>query len=263
MSGIVTISDNQAAKLAAFSEEFETATPQQILRWALETYGDRLTMATAFGPEGCSIIAMLAALRDETGITPDIFNLDTGYQFPQTLSLKNKIEKKYSLSIRLVSAPESVADMEKRFGGPIYGTNPDQCCHIRKVVPLSTALAGFDAYITAVRRDQTPERAGIPVVGFDPRNNIVKISPLVNWTKDDVWEFIKANDVPTNLLHEQGYASIGCWPCTRPVQEGEDERSGRWQGTEKRECGLHLHSHAVAPGNSTPANGLISHTSKS
>jgi phosphoadenosine phosphosulfate reductase len=246
MSGLATVSDNQVADLAALSQEFESATPQQILRWALETYGDRVTMATAFGPEGCSIIAMLAQLRDEIGIVPDIFNLDTGYQFPQTLSLKSKIEKKYSLPIRLVSAPESVADMEKRFGGPIYGTNSDECCNIRKVVPLSDALAGFDAYITAVRRDQTPERAGIPIIGFDPRNNKVKISPLVNWTKEDVWNFIKANGVPTNLLHEQGYASIGCWPCTRPVKEGEDERSGRWQGTEKRECGLHLHSHTVA-----------------
>jgi phosphoadenosine phosphosulfate reductase len=246
--------------LEHLSDRFEAASPREILRWALETYGERLTMATAFGAEGCALIALLAGLRDETGLTPDIFNLETGYQFPQTLALKNRIEKKYDLPIRFVSNSESVAEMEARFGGPIYGSDPNECCHLRKVLPLRNALSGFDAYITAVRRDQTPERAGIPIIGFDPRHNIVKISPLANWTKDQVWDFIEENDVPTNPLHAQGFASIGCWPCTRAVEHGEDERAGRWADSDKRECGLHLHSHDTTPGRSTPGTGLTAQT---
>ena len=190
MKSASTVVENGAKKpdlnLEHLSDKFEAASPREILRWALETYGEKLTMATAFGAEGCALIAMLAAMRDETGITPDVFNLETGYQFPQTLALKNRIEKKYALPIRFVSNPESVTEMEARLDGPIYGRDPDRCCHLRKVLPLRDALAGFDAYITAVRRDQTPERAGIPIIGFDPRHGIVKISPLANWTREQV-----------------------------------------------------------------------------
>ena len=249
-----------------FSElnaRFETASPLEILRWALETYGDKLTMATAFGAEGCVLIAMLAGLRDETGVAADIFTLDTGYQFPQTLALKSKLEKRYELSIRVIYPAETPAQAEARLGGPPCLKEPDVCCYNRKVAPLAQALQGYDAYSTAVRRDQTPERENIPIIGFDPRHIIVKIAPLANWTKDDVWNYIRENDVPTNILHEQGFASIGCWPVTRPVQDGEDERDGRWAGSEKRECGLHLHSHLPVSGQSTPAQSLNGHTSNS
>jgi phosphoadenosine phosphosulfate reductase len=233
------------------STRLESASPIEIVRWAMETFSEKLTFATAFGAEGCTIVDMIARLRDEfaqtgRGITPDIFNLDTGYQFPQTLALKSRLEKKYDLSIRFVRPAETPAEAEARLGGPPCLKEPDVCCHQRKVVPLSEALRGFSAYITAVRRDQTPERAGIPIIGFDPRHAILKISPLANWTKDDVWAYIRAHDVPTNPLHEQGFSSIGCWPVTRPVRADEDERAGRWAGSEKRECGLHLHSHAVS-----------------
>ncbi|MBV9467846.1 MAG: phosphoadenylyl-sulfate reductase [Abitibacteriaceae bacterium] len=228
------------AELQRISDSFETATPQEILRWAIETYRDKLTMATAFGAEGCCLIAMIADIRDETGITPDIFNLDTGYQFPQTLALREKMQQKYGIPIRFVQAKETVQEMEARFGGPIYKTDSDQCCRIRKVVPLKDAVQGFDAWITAIRRDQTPERATAPIVGPEPKFNLVKINPLANWSKQQVWDYIKANGVPTNPLHEQGFPSIGCWPCTRPVAAGEDDRAGRWAGTAKRECGLHL-----------------------
>lgn len=227
------------------SERLESASPFEIVRWALETFGDKLTMATAFGAEGCTIIDMLARLRDESGIAADVFNLDTGYQFPQTLALKNKLEKKYSLPIRVVRPDETPAEAEARLGGSPCLKEPDVCCYKRKVVPLQKALAGFDAYMTAVRRDQTPEREAIPIVGFDPRHNIVKIAPLANWTKEDVWRYVEEYGVPTNILHEQGYSSIGCWPVTRPTADGEDERAGRWAGSEKRECGLHLHDHSL------------------
>lgn len=231
------------SELALLNSRFEAATPQEILAWALEKFGPRLTMATAFGAEGCVLIAMLSEIKERIGISPDIFNLDTGYQFPQTLALKEKLEKTYNLAIRFVRPTETVEEMETRLNGPIYQSNPDLCCNLRKVLPLRSALAGFSAYITAIRRDQTPERSGIPIIGYDPRHGILKLSPLANWTKDDVQSFIKTHDVPMNILYQQGFTSIGCWPCTRPTRDGEDERAGRWAETEKRECGLHLHQY--------------------
>lgn len=245
--------------LSRHSREFEYATPQEILRWALITFGDKLTMATAFGAEGCAIIAMLSQLRDETGIAPDVFNLDTGYQFPETLALREELIEKYHIPIRFVGAAQSVEEMEAEHNGPIYGSDPNACCHIRKVVPLRDALQGFSAYITAIRREQTPERAASPIIGVDNKfAHIVKINPLANWTRTQVWDFIAQNDVPTNPLHAQGFPSIGCWPCTRAVADGEDERSGRWAGTDKRECGLHLGADGKLTRTSRPAKSLAS-----
>ena len=225
--------------LARKSAELEGQEPQEILRWALNEYGSGLTMATAFGAEGCSLIAMLAQLRDETGIAADIFNLDTGYQFAQTLDLRERMQKRYGLPIRLVSNVETVKEMEARFGGPIYKTQPEECCRLRKIVPLADAVQGFEAWISAIRRDQTPERADQPLVGPDLRYPLVKVNPLANWSKERVWQFIRDNNVPYNPLHDVGFPSIGCYPCTRPVQSGQDDRAGRWDGT-KRECGLHV-----------------------
>lgn len=218
----------------------ESASPQEILRWALQTYGSKLTMATAFGAEGCVLLDMLAKLRDETGLAGDIFNLDTGYQFPQTLALRAKIEKKYGYAIRSIQPSPEAKNTLGPAGEPLYKTDPNLCCYLRKVAPLDQAVAGYDAWITAIRRDQTPERAATAIVGPDPQFPLVKINPLANWTKEQVWEYIRAHDVPYNPLYEQGFPSIGCWPCTKPAAPGQDERAGRWSGTEKRECGLHL-----------------------
>ena len=228
-------------ELQRISAEFESAPPETILRWTLNHFGVRLTMATAFGAEGCCLLDMIAKLRDELGVAPDIFNLETGYQFPQTLALRSRIEKKYGLKIRLVSSQETTKEMEARFGGPIYKSQPNQCCHLRKVLPLRDAVQGFDAWITAIRREQTPERSVTAIVGPDPKFDfLTKVSPLANWTRQQVWDYIHANGVPYNPLHDQGFPSIGCWPCTRQVEAGGDERAGRWAGSEKRECGLHL-----------------------
>lgn len=222
----------------------EAATPAEILRWAVETYGDKLTMATGFGAEGCVLIDMLAKIRDEIGIFPDVFNLDTGYQFGQTLALKAQLEKKYGIAIRAVQPDAGILAAEARSkiesGGPLYKSDPNACCYWRKVVPLASAVEGFEAWITAIRRDQTPERASALIVGPDNKFPLVKINPLANWTKEQVWNYIKENDVPYNPLHDQNFPSIGCWPCTKPVAPSEDDRAGRWAGTEKRECGIHL-----------------------
>ena len=222
----------------------ESATPQQILHWAVQTYGEKLTMATAFGAEGCVLLDMLGKIRDEIGVAPDVFNLDTGYQFAETLELKARIEAKYGLKIRAIAPDEVIESLETQsqaeHSAPLYKTDPNLCCYARKVLPLSGAVEGFSAWITAIRRDQTPSRANAPILGWDDQFPLVKINPLANWSKAQVWDYARENDVPTNPLHNQGFPSIGCWPCTRAVKDGEDDRAGRWSGTAKKECGIHI-----------------------
>jgi phosphoadenosine phosphosulfate reductase len=225
-------------ELKAIGDSLEGREPEEILRWAVARYGDRLTMATAFGAEGCVLLAMLAESVPD-GHKVRVFNLETGYQFPETLELRERIRERYGIEVAYVRADESVEAMEKRFGGPIYGINPDECCRIRKIEPLKRAVAGYDAWISAIRRDQTPARARAGIVEWDSKFHLVKVNPLANWTKRDVWAYITINEVPYNPLHEQGYPSIGCWPCTRAVQSGEDDREGRWSSFTKLECGLH------------------------
>jgi phosphoadenosine phosphosulfate reductase len=223
-------------KIAQAATKLADASPQAILQWAVETFGSKLTMATAFGAEGCCLIHMLAE------IAPDmrIFNLDTGYQFAETLELREKIRQRYGTDVELVRPELTVAEYEKEHGGPLYRHRPDQCCYDRKMVPLRKAVIGYEAWISAIRRDQTSDRGAARVVEWDAKFNLVKLNPLLKWTRKDVWNFVFKNDVPYNPLHDQGFPSIGCQPCTAPVEEGGDERSGRWAGTAKKECGLHV-----------------------
>jgi phosphoadenosine phosphosulfate reductase len=212
------------------------ASAERILRWAVKTFGRKLTMATAFGAEGCCLIHLLAQIDP----TVRIFNLDTGYQFDETLQLRERILRRYGIAVELIRPEQTVAEYEEEHGGPLYRIRPDQCCHDRKMVPLRQAVTGYDAWISAIRKDQTTDRAQASVVAWDPKFELVKINPLLLWTRRDVWAFILQNDIPYNPLHDQGYPSIGCWPCTQPVGAGEDERAGRWAGTAKKECGLHV-----------------------
>ncbi len=211
------------------------ATPHAIIRWAVERFHPRLTMATAFGPEGCILLHLLAEIEPRVRV----FNLDTGYQFPETLELRDRIAERYGIEVEMVRPETTTAEYEARHGGPLYLANSDQCCYDRKIVPLRRALVGYDAWITAIRADQSPHRAAAAIVGPDPKFGLVKVNPLLRWTKRDVWAFIVTHKVPYNPLHDRGYPSIGCWPCTRPVAAGEDERAGRWAGQAKTECGLH------------------------
>jgi len=227
--------------LAAANRDLADASPQEVLRWAVAQYHPRLLMATAFGAEGCAIMHMLAEI--EPGVT--LINLDTGYQFAETLELKERIHKRYGLDVIAILPELGVPEYEAAHGGPLYSHRPDQCCHDRKVLPLQKAMAKYDplAWISAIRRDQTANRATTAeVVQWDAKFNVVKVNPLLNWTKGDVWKFITDHDVPYNPLHDQNYPSIGCWPCTRAVAAGEDDRAGRWAGQAKKECGLHLSS---------------------
>jgi phosphoadenosine phosphosulfate reductase len=223
-------------QIAAVNRLLDGATPQRILRWAVAEYHPRLTMATAFGAEGCCLIHMLAEIQP--GVR--IFNLETGYQFPETLELCERIKERYGVEVELVRPELTVEQYEAKHGGPLYRCQPDQCCHDRKIEPLRRALTGYEAWVSAIRRDQTANRARADVVQWDARFGLVKINPLLKWTKRDVWNFIVGHEVPYNPLHDEGYPSIGCWPCTRSVSEGEEERAGRWTGTSKRECGVNV-----------------------
>ncbi|WP_145291880.1 phosphoadenylyl-sulfate reductase [Pirellulimonas nuda] len=223
-------------ELAQASRLLEAATPEEIVAWGSERFGDKLTMATAFGPEGCLILSILASVAPQT----HVFNLDTGYQFQQTLDLRDRIAAKYGIEVAMLQPEHTVIEYEELHGGPLYKTNPDQCCFDRKVKVLRKAVVGFQAWMSGIRRDQSADRAVQPVVGWDKKFGLVKLSPLSNYTKKDVWRRLIAEGVPYNPLHDQGYPSIGCWPCTRAVQGDEtDERAGRWSGKSKTECGLH------------------------
>jgi len=228
-------SAEELAQLAEASRQLETASPEEIIAWAVENYFPSLTMATAFGPEGCVILSILAKVEPRV----HVFNLDTGYQFKETLELRDRIREKYGIEVVLERPEQSVSEYEAANGGPVYRTEPDRCCRDRKIVVLNRVSRNFAAWMSGIRRDQSPHRAGAPIVGWDKKFGLVKISPLANWTKKEVWKRITDEGVPYNPLHEQGYTSIGCWPCTRAVMFGEDERAGRWSGTGKTECGLH------------------------
>ncbi len=231
-------------EIASANRGLERGTPEDILAWAVGRFHPKLMMATAFGPEGCCILHMLASI--EPGVK--VINLETGYQFAETLELRERIKDRYGIEVELVRPDLSVAEYEKEHGGPLYTHRPDQCCFDRKVLPLRRAVKGYDSWISAIRGDQTEQRKVAGLIQWDPKFNLVKVNPLLSWTKKDVWNFITKNDVPYNPLHDRGYPSIGCWPCTSPVEDGGDDRSGRWAGSQKKECGLHVIEHQEGSG---------------
>lgn len=233
--------------LRAANDKLQLAAPQDVLAFAVRHYHPRLLMATAFGAEGCVLIDMLA----EIGPGVKLINLETGYQFPETLELRERILAKYGIAVEFIRPNSSVADYEAEHGGPLYTHRPDQCCYDRKVRPLAVAMARLDplAWVSAIRADQTANRATTAdVVQFDAKFGVVKFNPLLRWTKKEVWGYLVKRGVPYNPLHDQNYPSIGCWPCTRAVLPGEDDRAGRWAGKVKKECGLHVVEHTNGSG---------------
>jgi phosphoadenosine phosphosulfate reductase len=232
------------AEIAAANESLRDRSPEVVLRWAVRTFHPKLIMATAFGPEGCCLIHLLAQI--EPGVK--IINLETGYQFPETLQLRERIRERYGIAVEFVRPELTVAEYEAEHGGPLHVHRPDQCCHDRKVLPLRQAVRGYEAWLSGIRHDQTEHRQVAGVVQWDAKFGLVKVNPLLTWTFKDVWGFIHKNKVPYNPLHDRGYPSIGCWPCTRAVADGEDERAGRRAGKVKKECGLHVIEHQDGSG---------------
>lgn len=223
------------AEFAEVSDSLESSTPQDILKWAIARFGRSFTMATAFGPEGMCLIHMLSEIDRQV----PIFNLETGYQFAETHALREEVKVRYGIEVEYKYPETTVEQYEAANGGPVYKTDPNRCCAERKLSVLKRAARGYQAWASAIRRDQSTDRARAAIVGWDTKFNLAKVSPLANWTKKDVWAFIVENNVPYNPLHDKGYPSVGCWPCTRSIMAGEDERAGRWSGFAKTECGLH------------------------
>jgi phosphoadenosine phosphosulfate reductase len=228
----------EQASLQDIAVELESERPEEVLRWSYEEFGSDVAMATGFGVEGCVLVSMLA----ETACNIRLFYLDTDLLFPETYALRDTLESRYGVQFERRSTSLSLDQQSALYGDKLWERQPDECCRLRKVEPLREMLSGLRAWITGIRRDQSATRATAGVVEQDRKFGLIKINPLVNWSAEDVWEYVKRNDVPHNRLIEQGYVSIGCRPCTTVVQIGEDPRAGRWRGKNKTECGIHLNA---------------------
>ncbi len=218
------------------TQQLECLDTPEVVGWAFEQYAPHLVLASSFGAEDMVLLDMLARVWP----SPRVFYLDTGLLYPQTLHLIDTVRAKYGIHPECVATPLSLEQQAQQYGDALWSRDPDQCCQIRKVEPLTRHLQGERAWMTGIRRDQTLARRQTPIVAYDTRFHLTKINPLVRWTDKDVFRYLVKQEVPYNPLHDEGYPSIGCLPCTKPVTPGEDPRSGRWSGQEKTECGLHL-----------------------
>lgn len=212
--------------------------PQEVLAWAFSTYGDDVALATGMGVEGMALMDMAHRLNPNV----KVFTGDTEFLFPETYDLIDRVEARYTIKIERLYSELTPKDQEAAYGKALWENDPDQCCNLRKVEPLRRKLATLDAWVTAIRRDQTSARAAIRKIDWDQKFDLVKISPLADWTREKVWSYVLENDVPYNPLHDRNYPSIGCTHCTRAVLPNEDQRAGRWSGSGKIECGLHTSS---------------------
>ncbi len=213
--------------------ELELAPAEHIIEWAVATFGDRFCITSSMAD------AVLAHLASTVAPGIDVVFLDTGYHFAETIGTRDAVAATLPVNLLTIEPVQSVAEQDAEHGKDLYKTDPDRCCELRKVAPLTDALASYDAWATGLRRAETLNRVIAPVIGWDARKGKVKVSPLARWSDDQVERYIADNDVLVNPLVYDGYPSIGCWPCTRRVAPGDDPRSGRWAGTTKTECGIH------------------------
>jgi phosphoadenosine phosphosulfate reductase len=229
-------------EISRANERLEGSAPQEILRWAVDTYGENLALSVSFGnPEGMVLLDMLSRITDRA----QVFTLDTGFLFEETVRFRDEAMEKYPLPLEVVTPGLTVEEQVERHGPELYSCKPDLCCQVRKIEPQRRFLKDYGAWVTGIRRDQTAQRTSTPVVAFDEYFGVAKIAPLVALGADEVEEYVRQNDVPLNPLLSMGYRSIGCEPCTRPVAPGEGARAGRWPGMDKTECGLHFVGGAV------------------
>ena len=234
-AGLKFGSEVSEQELEVISAELEKEPPETILGWALEVFGPEVALATGFGAEGCVLIHMTSMIDKSARI----FYLDTDLLFPETYKLREELETRYGVRLEQRSPRLSLHAQAERYGDNLWEREPDLCCRLRKVDPLREVLSGLRAWITAIRRDQSPTRANAAILERDRKFGLIKTNPLATWTSRKVWAYIRQHDVPYNPLYDHGYGSIGCTPCTTMIQIGEDERAGRWRGTMKTECGLH------------------------
>jgi phosphoadenosine phosphosulfate reductase len=240
--GLVTLGGTpdpaSASTLEALAREagvaLEGAPAEEIAKWATDTFGARFCVTSSMAD------AVVAHLFSRVTPGVDVVFLDTGLHFPETLKVRDTVAATMNVNVRSIRPRRTVGQQDGDFGPRLFARSPDECCFLRKVEPLERALADYDAWATGLRRDESPTRANTPVVAFDARRGKVKVNPIAAWTQADVDAYIAQWDVPVNELFAKGYSSIGCWPCTRRTQPGEDARAGRWAMFEKTECGLHL-----------------------
>jgi phosphoadenosine phosphosulfate reductase len=213
--------------------ELEGASALEILTWADEQFGPSWAVASSMAD---AVVPSLAA-KVRPGV--DILFLDTGYHFAETIGTRDAVAATLPVNIRTLTAKQSVEEQDASFGARLYERNPDQCCALRKVMPLRKALKDYSAWASGLRRDEADTRKDVRVVEWDEQRSMVKLNPIAAWNQDDVDRYIADNGILVNPLLSDGYGSIGCWPCTRRLKPGEDARAGRWSGTNKVECGLH------------------------
>ena len=240
--GLVTLGATpdpaSASSLEALAREagvaLEGAPAEEIAKWATDTFDARFCVTSSMAD------AVVAHLFSRVTPGVDVVFLDTGLHFPETLKVRDTVAATMNVNVRSIRPQRTVGQQDGDFGPRLFARSPDECCFLRKVEPLERALADYDAWATGLRRDESPTRANTPVVAFDARRGKVKVNPIAAWTQADVDAYIAQWDVPVNELFAKGYSSIGCWPCTRRTQPGEDARAGRWALFEKSECGLHV-----------------------
>lgn len=222
------------AGIAALNEKFETAEPQEIVRWAVETFGDGLSIGASFGgASGMAILHMTAQLKPNV----HVFVLDTDYLFEETHeNMRQSVPALGLTNMQVYKSKLTHEEQAKQFGNALWMRDPDACCELRKIEPNRRALEGKTAWVSGLRRDHSEGRADTPIVSWNAKFGVVKLNPLANWTEKQTWDYISKNKVPYNALLDQGYSSIGCYNCTLPGVQG---RAGRWQGFDKEECGLH------------------------
>jgi phosphoadenosine phosphosulfate reductase len=223
------------ADVEQLADEFETRSAQDLLAWAVDRFEGRIMLTCSWQMQSSVLIAML----HELGADIRVVELDTGLLFPETYETRQRLVEKYDLDLERIDPRETVEEQAVSEGPELWRRDPDRCCALRKVEPLERALEGMDAWITGIRRAQSVTRRDAKVLELDPRG-VVKVQPLAGWTDEDVKGYLFAHDVPYNPLHDRGFPSIGCTPCTRAIRPGEDSRAGRWADAEKTECGLHL-----------------------
>jgi len=221
--------------LSLTEPQIEAMPAEEVLRWANDEFGDRLCLTCSWQKQS----SVLVHLVSELGLGIDVIELDTHLFFKETYETREALVARYGLNL---IRPEiiTVAEQHNQEGPNLWESDPDRCCHIRKVEPLIRALDPYDAWISGIRRDQSPSRANARKVERSERYGVWNIQPLADWDEERVWSYIVANDIPYNPLHEAGYRSIGCIPCTRPIRPDEEERAGRWAGSDKLECGIHI-----------------------
>jgi phosphoadenosine phosphosulfate reductase len=229
----LTTKDELRALADRAGRDLEGAPAVEILRWADEQFGSRWAVASSMAD---AVVPSLAA-QVRPGV--DVLFLDTGYHFAETIGTRDAVAATLPVNIRTIAPRQSVEQQDASFGARLYERNPDQCCALRKVMPLRAALRDYVAWASGLRRDEAATRAGVKVVEWDEQRSMIKLNPIAAWTQDDVDRYIAENGVLVNPLLFDGYGSIGCWPCTRRIKPGEDARAGRWSGTGKVECGLH------------------------